>query len=138
MQVFAEALEQCRLADELGFDCLWFGEHHFAPYGTMADTTLFGAAASQVTTRIALGTACIVPAFSHPSVSREQCAMLDVLSDGRFHFGLGRGYQQREFKGYGVPQSESKARFREAVTIIEGLLTTETTAMTASSGRWRT
>ena len=124
-QVFNEALEQCRVADELGFDCLWFGEHHFAPYGTMADTTLFGAAASQVTQTIQLGTACIVPAFAHPVRVAEQCAMLDVLSGGRFHIGLGRGYQQREFKGYGVPQSESKARFREAVEIIEGLLTTE-------------
>jgi alkanesulfonate monooxygenase SsuD/methylene tetrahydromethanopterin reductase-like flavin-dependent oxidoreductase (luciferase family) len=52
--------------------------------------------------------------------------MLDHMSDGRFRLGVGRGYQQREFKGFGVPHNQSKARFRESVTIIEGLLKNET------------
>jgi alkanesulfonate monooxygenase SsuD/methylene tetrahydromethanopterin reductase-like flavin-dependent oxidoreductase (luciferase family) len=121
-QVMADALEQCRVADELGFDALWLGEHHFAPYGTMADTMVFAGAVSQVTKRIPIGTAVIVPTFQHPVRVAEQVAMLDLLSGGRFRLGVGRGYQQREFRGYGVPQNESKARFRESVTIIEGLL----------------
>jgi alkanesulfonate monooxygenase SsuD/methylene tetrahydromethanopterin reductase-like flavin-dependent oxidoreductase (luciferase family) len=124
-QVIRDALEQSRLADELGFDCLWLGEHHFAPYGTMSDTMVFGAAVAQATERIPIGTACIVPSFSHPVRVAEQIAMLDVISDGRFRVGLGRGYQQREFRGYGVPQEQSKARFREATKIIDGLLSTE-------------
>jgi alkanesulfonate monooxygenase SsuD/methylene tetrahydromethanopterin reductase-like flavin-dependent oxidoreductase (luciferase family) len=124
-EVVRNALEQCRLADELGFDSLWLGEHHFAPYGTMADTLLFGAAVSQVTSTINIGTAVIVPTFTHPVRVAEQIAMLDVMSGGRFWIGLGRGYQQREFNGYGVPQSESKVRFREATEIIDGLLTHE-------------
>ena len=123
--VYREALEQCTLADELGFDAVWMGEHHFAPYGTMADTLVFGAAVSQVTTRIDIGTACIVPVFSHPVRVAEQVAMLDVMSGGRVKVGLGRGYQQREFLGFGVPQSESSERFREACEIIEGLLYNE-------------
>jgi alkanesulfonate monooxygenase SsuD/methylene tetrahydromethanopterin reductase-like flavin-dependent oxidoreductase (luciferase family) len=36
------ALEQCVMADEWGFDALFLGEHHFSPYGTMADTMVFG------------------------------------------------------------------------------------------------
>jgi alkanesulfonate monooxygenase SsuD/methylene tetrahydromethanopterin reductase-like flavin-dependent oxidoreductase (luciferase family) len=124
-EVMLQSLEQCKAADELGFEALWFGEHHFAPYGTMADTMVFAGAASQVTSRIALGTAVIVPAFQHPARVAEQVAMLDLLSDGRFWLGMGRGYQQREFQGFGIPQSESQARFRESVTIINGLLTND-------------
>jgi alkanesulfonate monooxygenase SsuD/methylene tetrahydromethanopterin reductase-like flavin-dependent oxidoreductase (luciferase family) len=123
--VIRNALEQCTLADELGFDSVWLGEHHFAPYGTMADTLLFGAAVSQVTKRIKIGTAVIVPTFTHPVRVAEQIAMLDVMSGGRFWIGLGRGYQQREFNGYGVPQNESKVRVREATDIIDGLLSHE-------------
>jgi alkanesulfonate monooxygenase SsuD/methylene tetrahydromethanopterin reductase-like flavin-dependent oxidoreductase (luciferase family) len=121
-EVMKNTLEQCRVADEVGYDYLWFGEHHFAPYGTMADTMVYAAAASQLTKRIRIGNAVIVPAFQHPVRIAEQVAMLDLMSDGRYTLGVGRGYQQREFKGFGVPHSESTARFRESMDIIEGLL----------------
>jgi alkanesulfonate monooxygenase SsuD/methylene tetrahydromethanopterin reductase-like flavin-dependent oxidoreductase (luciferase family) len=124
-EVIANALEQCALADELGYDSVWLGEHHFSPYGTMPDTLLFGAAVAQITKTISIGTAVAVPTFTHPVRVAEQIAMLDVMSGGRFRVGLGRGYQSREFNGYGVPQNESKDRFREAVEIIDGLLTHE-------------
>jgi alkanesulfonate monooxygenase SsuD/methylene tetrahydromethanopterin reductase-like flavin-dependent oxidoreductase (luciferase family) len=124
--VMKNTLEQCRVADEGGYDYLWFGEHHFAPYGTMADTMVYAAAASQVTKRIRIGNAVIVPAFQHPVRVAEQVAMLDLLSDGRYTLGVGRGYQAREFKGFNVPHNESKERFRESVTIIEGLIKNET------------
>jgi alkanesulfonate monooxygenase SsuD/methylene tetrahydromethanopterin reductase-like flavin-dependent oxidoreductase (luciferase family) len=123
--VIENALEQCALADELGYDAVWLGEHHFAPYGTMADTMVFAGAVASQTKHVAIGTAVIVPTFTNPVRVAEQCAMVDVMSGGRFLVGLGRGYQEREFKGYGVPQSESKVRFREAVKIIDGLLTHE-------------
>jgi alkanesulfonate monooxygenase SsuD/methylene tetrahydromethanopterin reductase-like flavin-dependent oxidoreductase (luciferase family) len=123
--VVRNALEQCQVADELGFDAVWLGEHHFAPYGTMGDTLVFAAAVAERTKTIPIGTAVIVPAFTHPVRVAEQIAMVDVMSEGRFMPGFGRGYQQREFNGYGVPQEESTLRFREAVTIIDGLLSTE-------------
>ena len=123
--VISNALEQCKLADELGFESVWLGEHHFSPYGTMPDTLLFGAAVAQITERVKIGTAVIVPTFTHPVRVAEQIAMLDVISGGRFRVGLGRGYQSREFNGYGVPQNESTDRFREATEIIDGLLTYE-------------
>jgi alkanesulfonate monooxygenase SsuD/methylene tetrahydromethanopterin reductase-like flavin-dependent oxidoreductase (luciferase family) len=124
-EVVDRSLEQCALADELGFDALWLGEHHFAPYGTMADTMVFAGAVAAVTKRIIIGNAVLVPTFVHPVRVAEQIAMIDVMSHGRFWPGFGRGYQQREFKGYGVDQNESTARFREAVKIIDGLLSNE-------------
>jgi alkanesulfonate monooxygenase SsuD/methylene tetrahydromethanopterin reductase-like flavin-dependent oxidoreductase (luciferase family) len=120
--VVQQSLEQCKAADEMGYQALWLGEHHFAPYGTMADTMVFAGAVSQITARIPIGTAVVVPTFQHPVRVAEQVAMLDLMTQGRFWLGVGRGYQQREFNGFGIPQSESKARFRESVTIIDGLL----------------
>jgi alkanesulfonate monooxygenase SsuD/methylene tetrahydromethanopterin reductase-like flavin-dependent oxidoreductase (luciferase family) len=125
LEAYDHAIEQSRVADELGYDVIWLGEHHFAPYGTIADTLVLGAALSQATTRIGLGTAVVVPIFNHPVRVAEQVAMNDVLSRGRFHFGVGRGYQAREFAGFGVPQDQSKKRFRECMTIVEGLLAHE-------------
>jgi alkanesulfonate monooxygenase SsuD/methylene tetrahydromethanopterin reductase-like flavin-dependent oxidoreductase (luciferase family) len=124
-EVIDNALEQCVRADELGYDSVWLGEHHFAPYGTMADTMVFAGAVAVQTKRIPIGTAVIVPAFTNPVRVAEQIAMVDVMSHGRFWVGLGRGYQEREFKGYGVSQNESKVRFRECVKIIDGLLSNE-------------
>ncbi|GEL21216.1 luciferase [Pseudonocardia sulfidoxydans NBRC 16205] len=125
-QVVEDTLEQARVADRTGYDVVFLGEHHFAPYGTLPDTMVFAGAVSQATERIKIGTAVIVPAFQHPVRIAEQAAMLDVMSGGRFILGIGRGYQQREFEGFGVPQSESTARFREATEIIERLLAGET------------
>ena len=124
-QVFDNLLEEARWAEELGFDAVWLAEHHFSPYGTIASLPVAAAAIAAQTERVRIGTACIVPAFHHPINLAEQIAMLDVISHGRFDAGFGRGYQAHEFRGFGVPMDESTARFREAVTIIHGLLTNE-------------
>lgn len=121
-QVFANAVEQARVADELGYDTVWLAEHHFAPYGTIADPLVLAAAIAQVTTRIRIGTAVMVPSFHSPIQMAERIAMVDNLSDGRFDLGLGRGYQKREFDRFGIPMNESRARMEESITIIEGLL----------------
>jgi alkanesulfonate monooxygenase SsuD/methylene tetrahydromethanopterin reductase-like flavin-dependent oxidoreductase (luciferase family) len=124
-QVVDYALEQCVMADEWGYDVLFLGEHHFAPYGTMADCAVFGGAVATLTKQILISNAVMIPAFVHPVRVAEQVAMLDVMSHGRYMPGFGRGYQQREFRGYGIDQEESSARFREALQIIDGLLSRE-------------
>jgi alkanesulfonate monooxygenase SsuD/methylene tetrahydromethanopterin reductase-like flavin-dependent oxidoreductase (luciferase family) len=125
-EVMENSLEQCVMGDEWGFDALFLGEHHFAPYGTMADTMVFGGAVAVQTKRAMISNAVLVPSFVHPVRVAEQIAMVDVMSHGRYAPGFGRGYQSREFRGYGVDQNQSTARFREAVKIIDGLLSNET------------
>ena len=124
-EVLGNVLEEAGWAEELGFDAIWLAEHHFSPYGTISSLPVAAAAIAAVTERIRIGTACMVPAFHNPIHLAEQIAMVDVLSDGRFEAGFGRGYQAHEFRGFGVPMGESTARFREAIAIIEGLLTNE-------------
>jgi alkanesulfonate monooxygenase SsuD/methylene tetrahydromethanopterin reductase-like flavin-dependent oxidoreductase (luciferase family) len=124
-EVYENALEQCRWADELGFDAVWLAEHRFTEYGIMPDPFVFGAAVARTTRRVRIGTAVTVVPFYHPIRLAEQVAMLDVMSDGRFDFGVGRGYQAGEYAGFGIPMDESRARFEEVLDITLGLLAAE-------------
>src|SRR5690606_36002675 len=82
-EVYAENLEQFRIADELGFDEIFLGEHRISKYGTLPSPFVLAGAISQVTKRIRIGTAVTIPAFSHPVRVAEEVAMVDVLSGGR-------------------------------------------------------
>jgi alkanesulfonate monooxygenase SsuD/methylene tetrahydromethanopterin reductase-like flavin-dependent oxidoreductase (luciferase family) len=128
-QVYQDNLEQFRVADEVGFDEIFLGEHRVAEYGTLPNPLVLAAAAAQVTSRIRIGTAVIIPAFSHPVRVAEEVAMVDVLSNGRFHLGVGRGYQSREFRAMGVDQNESMPRFLESTAMIDRLLSEEHVSM---------
>jgi alkanesulfonate monooxygenase SsuD/methylene tetrahydromethanopterin reductase-like flavin-dependent oxidoreductase (luciferase family) len=124
-EVYRRNLDQARAADDMGYDTIWIGEHHFSPYGTIADPFVFGAAVATVTKHARIGTAVVIPAFANPIRMAEQVAMVDAISGGRFDLGLGRGYQQKEFKKFGIPMEESTERFIEFVDVIEKLLTHE-------------
>jgi alkanesulfonate monooxygenase SsuD/methylene tetrahydromethanopterin reductase-like flavin-dependent oxidoreductase (luciferase family) len=124
-QVYKDNLEQFRVADEVGFDEIFLGEHRISKYGTSPNPLVLAAAAAEVTSQIRIGTAVVIPAFSHPVRVAEEAAMVDVLSNGRFHLGVGRGYQHREFAAMGVDQNESMPRFLEATTLIDRLLSEE-------------
>ena len=86
-EVFRNVLEEARWADELGFDAVWLAEHHFSPYGTLANLPVVAAAIAGATERVRIGTACIVAPFHNPIEVAEQIAMVDVLSGGRFDAG---------------------------------------------------
>jgi alkanesulfonate monooxygenase SsuD/methylene tetrahydromethanopterin reductase-like flavin-dependent oxidoreductase (luciferase family) len=70
------------------------------------------------TTTIRLGTAVVVIPWHNPVLIAEQAATLDLLSQGRFDFGVGRGYRPLEFKGFCIPIEESNERFEEAMGVI--------------------
>jgi alkanesulfonate monooxygenase SsuD/methylene tetrahydromethanopterin reductase-like flavin-dependent oxidoreductase (luciferase family) len=120
--VYRNNLEQFQVADACGFDEIFLGEHRISKYGTLPNPLVLAAAAAQVTKQIRLGTAVVIPAFTHPVRLAEEVAMVDVMSNGRFHLGVGRGYQYREFKAMGVDQNESMGRFLEGTTMVDKLL----------------
>src|SRR5689334_810672 len=62
-EVFANVLEEARWAEELGYDEVWLAEHHFSPYGTLADLPMVAASIAAQTERIRIGTACMVAPF---------------------------------------------------------------------------
>ena len=124
-EVLANVIEEAEWAEELGFDAVWLAEHHFSEYGTLANLPLVAAAIATRTERIRIGTACMVAPFHDPIHLAEQIALVDCLSGGRFEAGFGRGYQAHEFEGFGISMDEATARFRECVTIVDGLLSHE-------------
>jgi natural product biosynthesis luciferase-like monooxygenase protein len=105
-------------AEGMGFDTVWGAEHHFSEYGFLASNAVTLAAIAEKTTTLRLGTAIVVLPFNHPVRVAEEYAFLDNLSGGRLEFGVGRGYQPSEFKGWGVDQETSRGIFREALDII--------------------
>ncbi len=90
--VYMNALEQVRLADELGFDQVWAVEHHFLEeYSHCPAPELFLTACAMTTKKIRVGHGIVicVPEFNHPIKIAERTAVLDILSGGRLEVGTG-------------------------------------------------
>ena len=117
-QTLNEALEQIELADKLGMDEVWLGEHRFSRHGLLSGIFPFMGAVAARTKNVRIGTAVIVLPLHNPILLAEETAMLDVISGGRLNFGIGSGYQAQEFEGVGVSMDESRDRFQEAVDVI--------------------
>ena len=118
-QRYEETLEQIQLGDELGFDHAWLAELHFDPRVSIIPSPLMvAAAAAQRTKRIRLGVAVNVLALHSPIRMAEDIATLDLLSNGRAEFGIGRGAIPAHFQGFNVPQEENRERFLESLDFI--------------------
>jgi alkanesulfonate monooxygenase SsuD/methylene tetrahydromethanopterin reductase-like flavin-dependent oxidoreductase (luciferase family) len=118
-------LDQIVWSEELGFDEIWLTEHHFINYGLSVDPATLAAAAASRTQRIRIGLAAAILPFHHPLRLAEQMALLDIISNGRLDVGVGRGNRPMEFRGFHVPQEESRDRFDEAVEILRRAWTEE-------------
>lgn len=123
-QIVKEQLDLMQAAEDLGFDSIWPAEHHFTEYGYCASTALMLVPIARVTKRIRLGTGVVILPFHNPLRVAEEFALLDLMSDGRLDFGVGRGYQPVEYKGFQVDQSKSRMIFQESLEIIRQAWTT--------------
>jgi alkanesulfonate monooxygenase SsuD/methylene tetrahydromethanopterin reductase-like flavin-dependent oxidoreductase (luciferase family) len=117
-EIYRDLLDEMVLAEQLGFDAVYFAEHHFSDYSIIPSPNLLIAALSQRTSRVRIGTLVNVLPFHNPVRMAEEVAMLDVLSGGRFEFGIGRGVQRHEFNGFGLSMAESREQFQEALEVI--------------------
>jgi probable F420-dependent oxidoreductase len=122
-----ELLDMARAADDVGFDSVWVGDHLLYrgpgqdPRGPWeAWSVLAGLAAA--TTRVTLGPLVACTAFHNPAVLAKQAATVDEISGGRLIVGLGAGWNETEFRAFGIPFDHRIDRFEEAFTIIRGLL----------------
>jgi alkanesulfonate monooxygenase SsuD/methylene tetrahydromethanopterin reductase-like flavin-dependent oxidoreductase (luciferase family) len=76
------------------------------------------------TSTLRLGTAVIVLPWHNPVLLAEQAATLDLVSGGRFDFGVGKGYRHSEFHGFQIAPEEAEARFDETVALMTRAWTT--------------
>ena len=122
---YSEALDQVRWAEELGYDSVWLTEHHFSRHGIVSSTLTVLAYLAGVTSTIRLGSAVTVLPFHDPIQVAEEAATVDLLSEGRLDFGIGRGFQWGEYHKLNIPMEDANRRFEEAVDVITKAWTLE-------------
>ncbi|HSV35491.1 MAG TPA: LLM class flavin-dependent oxidoreductase [Ramlibacter sp.] len=105
-------------AEQLGFESLFLVEHHFTGVGQVSSSMSLLAYLAAKTSTIRLGTGVVVLPWHNPVLVAEQAATIDLLSNGRLDFGVGRGYRKAEFESFGVPIEEGQERFDEAIEVI--------------------
>ena len=124
------------LAEGLGYESLWVGEHVVLPDPQVAPSPLppevamldpvpaltFAAA---VTKRVKLGTGIIILPQRNPLVLAKELASLDVLSNGRLLFGVGIGYLKPEFDAIGAPFEKKGARTEDYLGAMKAIWTGE-------------
>ncbi len=115
-----------RRAEELGYSTLLIPDRTTA--GTLAPMPALAIAAS-VTTKLHVGTYVFCNGYRHPVLLAREAATLDLLSNGRFEFGLGAGVSSTEFEQMGIPYASAGARvsnLEETLRLVKALFTEET------------
>jgi alkanesulfonate monooxygenase SsuD/methylene tetrahydromethanopterin reductase-like flavin-dependent oxidoreductase (luciferase family) len=123
---YDEFLEEVELGESLGFDSVWLEEHHSVRDHYWPSPLIGLAGAASRTERLLLGTDVLVMPFYHPVRVAEDCALLHIMSRGRFILGAAIGYKPDEFGLYEVALSNRGARFEEAIRLIRQLWAQET------------
>lgn len=124
-QGYASFLEYVQEADRLGFRHMFMVEHHSTGQGQVSASLTLLAYLAATTRQIRLGTAVVVLPWHNPVLIAEQAATLDLLSGGRFDFGVGKGYRQMEFDAFCIPIAEASERFDECIEVIRKIWSTE-------------
>lgn len=131
-----------RLAEDLGFDSLWMGEHlgfptefkSTYPYdksgrppvrndAMIHDPLIVFAYLAAVTSRIKFATGVYILPLRNPIAVAKAVASLDQLSNGRFMFGVGIGWLKEEFEWVGMDWENRARRNNETLTLLEALFT---------------
>jgi alkanesulfonate monooxygenase SsuD/methylene tetrahydromethanopterin reductase-like flavin-dependent oxidoreductase (luciferase family) len=125
-RLYAEVLEQMVNADRLGYDVYAAIEHFFFPkFSVSANPTALFAAAAQRTSRIHFRTMLHALPYHNPTVLASAIAVTDILTGGRYEFGVGRGHGWIPPKA-GVPLDEhARGRYEEAVDLLFAALGSE-------------
>ncbi len=118
-EVYDAVIREACLADDLGWDNVWFAEHHFDAFGGVVPSpAVLAAAVAGRTKRVRIGAAVAVLPLHHAVRVAEEFAMLDVLSGGRIDLGIGRGFSRHEFKSLGISMESRDGRFDEGVSVL--------------------
>ena len=125
-----EYVAMARAAEGSGFDSIWVGDHLLYRGGGRPErgpweawTLLAGLAA--VTERVCLGPLVACAGFHPPGLIAKMAATVDEVSGGRLVLGLGAGWNETEFRAFGIPFDNRASRFEEAFEIIRRLLSGE-------------
>ena len=116
-----------RAAEEVGFDSIWLGDHLLyrgdggserGPWDVWTQL----AALTAATERVRLGPLVACTAFHPPGLLARMAASVDEVSGGRLVLGVGAGWNETEFRAFGIPFDRRVSRFEEAFEIVRRLL----------------
>lgn len=119
--LYRDILAQIKMSEDLGYDSVWLTEHHFTEDGYNPSILPTAAAIAAQTTRIRIATFILLMPYNHPVRVAEDVANVDIISNGRFDFGVGQGYSYHEFKSFCLDRSTRARRLYEAMDIYERL-----------------
>ena len=125
-----EYLAMARAAEEVGFDSIWVGDHLLyrddgrEERGPWEAWTLLAALAA-VTSRVRLGPLVACASFHPPGLIAKMAATVDEVSGGRFVLGLGAGWNEAEYRAFGLPYDHRVSRFEESFEIVRRLVAGE-------------
>jgi F420-dependent oxidoreductase-like protein len=129
-----KAVDIAVLAEELGYHSIWVYDHfHNVPrpaHEAVFECWTTMAAISQRTSRIRLGQMVGCNGYREPALLAKITSTIDVISGGRLEWGIGAGWYENEFRGYGYQFPKPKDRIgmlKESVEIVKSMWTnTET------------
>ena len=125
-----EYLAMARAAEEVGLDSIWLGDHLLyrgdgrEERGPWEAWTLLAALAA-VTERVRLGPLVACASFHPPGLIAKMAATIDEVSGGRFVLGLGAGWNETEYRAFGLPYDHRVSRFEESFEIVRKLVAGE-------------
>jgi probable F420-dependent oxidoreductase len=125
-----EVLAMARAAEEVGFESIWLGDHLLyrgdgreerGPWEVWTQL----AAIAAVTSRVRLGPLVACASFHPPGLIAKMAASVDDVSGGRFVLGLGAGWNETEYRAFGLPYDHRVSRFEESFEIVRRLVAGE-------------
>jgi len=126
--------DHVRRLEDIGYSTVTIADHFDSQLGPI--TALMAAADATTTMRVASLVFC--NDYRHPVVLSKEAATLDLLSDGRFEFGLGAGWKESDYDQAGMtydPAPDRVDRMEEALTIIRGMWSPGTVTFTGDHYR---
>lgn len=124
--LYSDMIDVVVETERLGFGGAWVPEHHLAADDYIPSPMVMLAALAARTSRITIGSGIVLAPLYDPVRFAEDCAVLDILADGRLEMGLAIGYRRREYDAFGLDFGKRGARFDEFLQIVRALWAGET------------
>jgi F420-dependent oxidoreductase-like protein len=139
---WAKTVEIAKLAEELGYDSIWVYDHfHNVPrpaHEAVFECWTTLAALSQQTSRVRLGQMVGCATYRNPGLLAKITSNIDIISGGRLDWGVGAGWYDHEYQGYGYDFMAPKDRIRVLRETVEIVRSMWTEADTTYEGRFFT
>jgi len=119
--IYAETLDFISWSETIGFDSAWAPEHHAASDGYLPSPMTALAAIAARTKRLRIGSAVALAPLHHPLRFAEDCAIVDIIADGRLEVGVALGYRRIETDAFGIAFKTRVSRMEEFLEIVPRL-----------------